>query len=143
MLMLSSRRARELLGKDCRLSDEEIGTLVERLNGLANVVVDGFKASPKSVRDDFQPHGVNLVEIAAPSLGSGVPAASSETSPTEPKCHPSTAGQQASVVLVSARHESEPAHWDVERWVEEENRRRLSASDSHESFRQSATPNPE
>jgi hypothetical protein len=130
--MPSLRRIKELLCDDCRLPDAEVERLVEGLRDLANVVVDGFKASRKPVRDSFQPHGVKLVEIAAPSSGSGAPAVSSATLPTEPERDPSTADEPAGVLPISHRNASVPSHADVEKWVAEESQRGLCEGESHD-----------
>lgn len=144
MLMLSSRRARESLGRDCQLSDEEIGALVERFYGLANVVVDGFKASPKSVRDTFQPHGVKLFEKnAAPPSGSGMPAVSPATTPPEPEYYPSTADEPMDDIPMSQRCEGVQTLGDVEKWVAEENQRGLCRGESDNFHRPNPTSYPE
>lgn len=43
--MLSLGRCRELVGKDCRLSDEELKLLAQQLYGLAHVALDSFGAA--------------------------------------------------------------------------------------------------
>lgn len=142
--MLSAKKCREFASDNSSHSDEVLELVRVEIYALANVVVDSFKASPKSVRDTVQPHGVKLFEKnAAPPLESGVPAVSSATSPPEPAHHPSAADEPTNNVPVSQRCEGVPTHGDVEKWVAEENQRGLCGGESNKSHRPNATSNPE
>ena len=60
--MLSLGRCRELVGKDCRLSDEELKLLAQQLYGLAHVALDGLGATKNPPSKPDQPEAGKFVQ---------------------------------------------------------------------------------